>query len=130
MPKKRGGVLAQRPLWIIASQQNNLMDVLTIHQDDDRELLAVFSFEEEAETFLCLLGDGEKKKGWSSRETTPGELVSVLLGPCANAQGVALDPLPLTLGRAMLPYISVTRERFVEDLLGGRRELAGELVPT
>jgi hypothetical protein len=130
MPKKRGGVLGQRPLWIITSQQNNRMDVLTIHQDDDRELLAVFSFEEEAETFLCLLGDGEKKKkGWSSRETTPGELVSVLLGPCANAQGVALDPLPLSLTGWMLPLVSVKHELFVQELLiGESRRLEQALV--
>jgi len=41
----------------------------------------VFSFEEEAEAFLQLLGDDEKERGWRIRETTAGELISVLLAP-------------------------------------------------
>ncbi len=62
------------------------------------------------------------------RETTAGELISVLLAPCAEVQQVALDPLPLSLGKAMSPFFSVARKRFVEDLLmGDRRELTGEL---
>ena len=106
------------------------MEVLTIDPDGDGRFLPVFSFKEEAQTFLCLSGkDQEEGRGWRSTETTAGELVSVLLAPCADVRQVALDPLPLTLGmgRLMASSCSVARERFVEDLLmGSRRKLAGE----
>ena len=127
MPNKSRAV-TRRPLWIITSYENNRMEALTIGPDLDGGLLAVFSFEEEAEAFLCLLGDDEKKKeGWQSEQTTAGGLVSVLLGPCADVNGVALDPLPLPLGRAMLPLVSMNRDPFLQYLLEERRGVAGEL---
>ena len=107
------------------------MEVLTIATDGDGGgSWPIFSFEEEAQTFLCLTEDAQAgRRRWRSRQTTAGELVSVLLAPCADVRQVTLDPLPLSLGSAMLPYISVAREHFVEELLmGGRGELAGELL--
>jgi hypothetical protein len=131
MPKKKnsGGGLMLRPLWIIASHKNNRMEVLTIDPDDDGgSFLAVFSFEEEAQTFLGLLEDDEKK-GWSIKQTAPGELVSVLLAPCAHVKGVALDPLPpLPFARVMLPLVRVKRELFMRYLLEERKKQSGEVV--
>jgi hypothetical protein len=126
MLNKRGA-LGQRALWILTSYQHDQIEPLTIGADRDGGFLPVFSFEEEADAFLELLGEEGKERGWRSRETTAGELVSVLLAPCADVRQVSLDPLPLSVGRAMLPLCSVARERFVEDLLmGSRRKLAGE----
>ena len=121
--------LMRRPLWIITSYQDNRMEVLTIDPDVEGGFLAVFSFEEEAEAFLCLLGDEEEKgKEWQSEQTKAGELVSILLGPCAEVKRVALDPLPLPLGRAMLPLVSVNRDTFLqypsEDCRGMTEKLA------
>ena len=116
--------LLRRPLWIITSYQNDQMELLTIDPDLDGGFLAVFSFEEEAEAFLCLLEDDEKKKGWQSEQTTVGGLVSILLGPCAGVNGVALDPLPLPLGRAILPLVSMNRDPFFQYLLEDRRGVA------
>jgi hypothetical protein len=121
--------LARRPLWIITSYENNRMDALTIGPDLNGGLLAVFSFEEEAEAFLCFLGEDENKR-WHSEQTTAGGLVSVLLGPCADVKGVALDPLPLALSRVMLPLVSMSRDLFLQYLLEGRRGAAGELAPS
>ena len=73
------------------------------------------------------MGDDEKKKGWQSEQTTAEGLVSVLLGPCANVKGVALDPLPLELSREMLPMVSMSRDLFLQHLLEERRRVAGEL---
>ena len=133
MPDEIRG-LARRPLWIITCYRNNQMDVLTVDPDgDDGGSLPVFSFQEEAQEFLSLSENDQEaeERRWRSRETTAGELVSVLLAPCAEVRQVALDPLPLTLGmgRLMASLCSVARERFVEELLGRRREAAEELVP-
>jgi hypothetical protein len=119
--------LTRRPLWSITSYENNRMDALTLSPDPDGGFLAIFSYEEEAEAFLCLLGDDEKKKGWQREQTTAEGLVSVLLGPCANVKGVALDPLPLELSREMLLMVSMSRGLFLQYLLEERRRVAGEL---
>jgi hypothetical protein len=66
---------------------------------------------------------------WRSRQTAAGELVSILMGPCASVKRVALDPLPVLFSRAMLGLVSVNRERFVQDLLEEHKGLPGELVP-
>ena len=132
MPDTIRGLLARRPLWIITCYRNNRTEVLTIDPDGDGGSLPVFSFEEEAKTFLGLSeNDQEEGRRWRARETTAGELVSVLLAPWAGVRQVALDPLPLALGmgRLMASLCSVARERFVEELLGRGGEPAGELVP-
>src|SRR5918998_3552008 len=118
--------LARRPLWIITCYHNNRMEVLTIDSDGDggggggsSSSLPVFSFEEEANTFLGLSEDDQEEGGrrWHIRETTAGELVSVLLAPCAHVRQVALDPLAVPLSRLMYSFCSMARERFVEYLL-------------
>jgi len=127
MPNKTSA-LGLRPLWIITSYQHNQMEILTVDPDGDGGFLPVFSFEEEAEAFLQLLGDEGNKTGWRSKETTAGELISVLLAPCAEVKWVAPDPLPLSYGGADLALVSVNRYRF-KDLMEEHRSLAGEPVP-
>ena len=128
MLNKRGA-LGQRALWILTSYQHNQIEPLTIDPHRDGGFLPVFSFEEEADAFLELLGEEEKGRGWRSRETTAGELISVLLALCAQVKRVALDPLPLSCGGAVLPFISVKRNHFVQDLMEEGRRMTGELLP-
>jgi hypothetical protein len=105
------------------------MEVLTIGPYLDERFLALFSYEQEAEAFLSLLGD-DKKKGWRIEQTTAAELVSILLGPCAEVEGVALDPLPLEQSREMLSLVSMSRDLFLQYLLEERRGVAEELAPS
>jgi len=128
MLNKRGA-LGKRALWILTSYQHKQIEPLTIDPDTDGGFLPVFSFKEEADAFLQLLGEKGKERGWRIRETTAGELISVLMAPCAQVKQVALDPLPLSCGKAVLPFISVKRNHFVKDLIGEGREAAGELLP-
>ena len=125
---KRSGALGQWPLWILITYQHNQIEPLTIDPNGDGGFLPVFSFEEEAQAFLELLGEEKKELGWRSRETTAGELISVLLAPCAQVKRVALDPLPLSCGEAVLPFISLKRNHFVKELMGEGRGVAGELL--
>jgi hypothetical protein len=130
MLDKSRTLLTQRPLWIISRYENKRMEVFTTGLELDGGFVGVFSFEEEAEAFLWLLGDEEKKKGWQSEQTTPGELVLVLLEACAEVKRVVLDPLPLALGREMLPVVSVNRDVFLQYQLKERRRVAGEPAPS
>ncbi len=131
MPNKTRGLTRSRPLWIITCYRNNRMEVLTIDPDGHGGYLPIFSFEEEAQTFLCLSeeDDQEGMRRWRPREATAGELVSILLAPCAEVRRVILDPLPLSLGTATPPFLSIARKRFIEYLLmRDRMDLARELL--
>ena len=78
--------------------------------------MPVFSYQEEAETFLWL--SGAPGMSWCVRETTAGELTSVLYGPCARVERVALDPLPVGDGELVVDLADLGRERFLRNLMG------------
>lgn len=99
------------PYWLIARYNHRQMEVLTIGRGS-REVLPVFSFEEEAQEFLRSVGE----EGWSVRRTGAGELISVLCGPCASAKRVALDP-----SEELADLVSVSRQGFMDLLLGRGR---------
>jgi hypothetical protein len=88
---------------------------------DGGEILPVFGHEEEAEMFLHLGGYGDD--GWRARESSAGEIVSVLYGPCSGAEGVALDPLPEMMADETLALIRLGRKRFSGWLLSTGRDL-------
>ena len=112
----------RRLLWLIARCECSQMKVLTINLCGDREALPVFSFKEEAEMFLQY---SVADKGWLVRETTTGELISVLYGPCAGVERVALDPPPEIFAEAMTYLVSLRRERFVRVLMGKYEKIPG-----
>lgn len=108
---------AQRPLWLITRHENNRMIVLTINRGSGEKTLPIFSFREEAETFLWF---GVVGRNWRARETMAGELLSILCGPYSGVKKVALDPLPVVIDGLMLDLVSLGRESFVRSLLGAR----------
>jgi hypothetical protein len=112
---------ARRPLWLVVRDGNSSLEVLTTSIGTNGEALPVFSFEEEAKLFLRY---AVLETGWRVRETTAGELVSVLCGPCVDVGKVALDPPPEIAGKAMINLVSVGRKDFVQSLLSGEREPA------
>jgi hypothetical protein len=109
--------------WVIAKDAKDAKDgfgqleVLTVDLDGTGEALPVFSFEEEAEMFLWLQTTEE---GWEVRETTPGQLVSILYGPCADVGRVMLDPLPEIGARVQISLLGMDRNDFVESVMGAR----------
>ncbi len=107
----------RRRLWIVRHETHR-MDVLTVEDGDGEEILPVFSFEEEAEMFVLIEGPGA---GWRAMEATPGEVASVLCGPCAVVGKVALDPPPAVCGDRIIDLVSLGREAFLEILLGGEK---------
>ena len=108
--------------WLITKNEHGPLEVLTTNLSGGEEALLVFSHKEEAEMFLRLGQAG--LDGWQARESTAGELISVLYGPCAGVERVALDPLPEMLVERTVRLVSLSRERFVDLVLGRERPLA------
>ena len=107
--------------WIIARDAKDGFgqpDLLTVDLDGTGEALPVFSFEEEAEMFLWL--QRTEEDGREVRETTPGQLVSILYGPCADVGRVMLDPLPEIGAHVQISLLGMDRNDFVESAMGAR----------
>ena len=109
--------------WVIAKDAKDAKDgsgwpdLLTVDLDGTGEALPVFSFEEEAEMFLWLQ---TTEDGREVRETTPGQLVSILYVPCAHVRRVMLDPLPEIGARMQISLLGMDRNAFVESVMGAR----------
>jgi hypothetical protein len=104
----------RRLFWLIVTRAHGSMEVLTIDAGGET-VLPVFSFREEVELFLRLQANGAD---WWPRETTTGELASLLLGLCARVDKVALDPLPSLGEKETIGLVSTGRRRFMRYLMG------------
>jgi hypothetical protein len=105
---------APQSFWLIVTRSHGRMEVLTIDAGGET-VLPIFSFQEEGEFFL---GHQSASVASRLRETTTGELVSLLLGLCARVDKVALDPLPSLGERGIVELVSTGRRHFVRHLLG------------
>ena len=106
--------------WVIAKDAKDGFgqpDLLTVDLDGAGQALPVFSFEEEAEMFLWLQ---TTEDGREVRETTQGQLVSILYGPCADVGRVMLDPLPEIGARMQNSLLGMDRNDFAESVMGAR----------
>jgi hypothetical protein len=111
--------------WTIARQKDCHADVFAFDPDGRGEALAVFGFEAEAELFLRFdeLGDG-----WQVRETTSGELVSLLYGPCAGVERVVIDPLPRIIDSVgCMGILSISKADFTRILVEAVGARAGAM---
>jgi hypothetical protein len=106
-----------RSHWLITKHLTSRMEVFTTHLCGDRNALVVFSFEEEAQMFLDLQL-AASKDGWRVRQTSVGELVSVLYGPCSDTKKVVLDPVPEVGREEITELLSMNRKDFLRFLLG------------
>ena len=97
--------------WLIFAEEHQLVHPLTVALPGGGEALAVFSSEEEAEMFLWL---GTYGGGWRTRETSTGEVISLLYGPCSEARSVSLDPFPEMLADGLTGLVALDRGRFLE----------------
>jgi hypothetical protein len=107
--------------WLVAKTENGRVEFLITARDEDgEEILPVFGYEEEAEMFLWL---EVSSHGWRTRESSAGELISVLYGPCKGVEKVVLDPLPQLLAEKTVGLVSMERERFVDFITIGGKQL-------
>jgi hypothetical protein len=115
-PRKSSGP----SFWLIAKTENGRIEACTVNLPDGEEALAVFGHAEEAEMFLQL---EVSNRGWRIRESSAGEVVSVLYGPCKGIDNVVLDPLPRMLAERTVGLVSMRRERFLEPITTGGSHL-------
>jgi hypothetical protein len=112
-----GGIRRRPRWWLIAKNEDGRVEFLTTCcGEDGGETLPVFGYEEEAKMFLHL--GGYSDQGWSARESSSGEIVSVLCGPCSSVEGVALDWVSGMVADGTLWLVWLGRERFLGWLLG------------
>jgi hypothetical protein len=109
VPKNKA---TRRSFWLIVTRAHRRMEVLTIDASGET-VLPVFSFQEEGEFFLRLEATAE----WWLRETTTGELISLLLVLWTQVDKVALDPLPGLWEKEIIGLVSTGRRRFVHHLM-------------
>ena len=121
-PGRAAGRAPGSTYWLIARNENSRLEVLTTGLVGGEEAIPVFSHEEEAELFLGLWEVGVG--GWQARESSAGEIISVLCGPCASVERVALDPLPEMLVERTVGLVSLSRERFVDLVMSREQPLA------
>jgi hypothetical protein len=122
------------PYWLIFGCEARRMEALTVElpgasgSPGGQRMLPAFGYGEEAKAFLDALrrdrfARGEPyatpvgSSGWRIRETTRGELVSLLCGPYADVHGILLDPPPGLDAEMLVGLVGVGRESFVERLL-------------
>jgi hypothetical protein len=103
------------PHHVVARHGANGPELLNVTLKPGEEALPVFSFEGAASGFLLSSGLGRE---WYPRESSPGELVSLLLGLYAATERMLLDPLPGVLAGEDGPADAIHWERFVNRFLG------------
>jgi hypothetical protein len=100
--------------WLIVAREGFRMRVRTVR---DADAMPVFSREGDVASFLRAAG---LEDGWRARETSLGELVSLLLGPYADVSRILLDPLAGDVGPPE-GAAGVERGAFVDHLMRGSR---------
>lgn len=101
--------------YLIARHENNRLELLTLAATSRGEALPVFGTERAARDFLRR---GGFCGGWAVRESTTGELVSLLLGHLAGVELVALDPPPGIAASEDAEPRSMSKKEFIAALMG------------
>jgi hypothetical protein len=112
-----------RPWYLIARREGNRLEVLTLAAQPRGETLPVFTSAGAARGFLRRGGAGED---WRARESSAGELISLLVGHLPRVDRIVVDPVfGVSAGEAEPP--SASKQEFVAALMGERSPRAERL---
>jgi hypothetical protein len=103
-----------RSWYLIARREGNRLEVLTLAGQPHRDILPVFATAGAAWDFLRRGGVGGD---WRVRESTAGELVSILVGHLPHVDRIILNPVFGVSAGDAEPQSSSKKE-FVSALLG------------
>jgi hypothetical protein len=120
-PHKKHGVRAHRTstvhaFWMVLEGSARGLPLM-VFLSDGTEAMALFSGEEEARMFCHFCEEGAST---NIRQTTTGEVISLLYCPWCAAKHVALDPFPeILLGsRLLLGLLTLSRADFARRFGG------------
>lgn len=100
--------------YLITRLEHNRLGVLTVSASGGMEALPVFSTKLAALAFLRVR---DCETGWEVRESTAGELISLLMGHVADVEYVTLDPPPDT-GITAEPSVEIVgKSNFINRLM-------------
>ncbi len=124
--EQRGGLATSAPErhtsplhYVVPREGEKGLEVLRVFLQGKGGVLPVFSAGWAARGYLFAEAPGG---GWYVRACTPGELASLIVGPCAGVGWVALDPRPGPCNGREAATV-MPRESFVNYLLGLTRPL-------
>jgi hypothetical protein len=100
--------------YLIARREGNRLEVLTLTTRPSKETLPVFTGAGAARSFLRYAGGD-----WRVRESTAGELVSLLVGHLPRVDRIVLNPVFGVFDEGTEPR-SATKEEFVASLMDER----------
>src|SRR5215203_3206423 len=98
---------------VVARDGDKGLEVLRVPLEGKGLVLPVFSAGWAARGYLFAEAPGG---GWYVRVCTPGQLISLLVGPCAGVEWIALDPRPGPRSGGEAANL-MPRENFVDYLL-------------
>lgn len=99
--------------YLIVRHTHHRMDVL-VSPAADEEALPVFSTKQRAREYLWSGGFGPQ---WHVRESTAGELISLLMGHIADVEMIVLDPPPgLAVGEDV-SFECLSKTSFIGSLM-------------
>ena len=100
--------------WIVLEGSARRLP-LTMFLSDGTEAMALFSGQEEARMFCHFC---EEEASTNIRQTTTGEVISLLYCPWCAAKHVALDPFPEILGNRLMGLLTLDRADFARRFAG------------
>lgn len=104
------------PVWYTISRHgNHCLEVLTISSETREETVPIFRDARSAEAFLLR---GDFGPGWWTRESTAGEMISLLFTCLAEARHVALDPPAIFATANVVGLESTSKKEFIAVLMG------------
>lgn len=103
------------PVWyMISRRERNRLEVLTVPLADE-EVLPIFATKRAARHFLQ---SGDLEGGWRIRESTAGELISLLLSRLADVDRISVYPRRDGLLADAASPESVSKREFIAFLMG------------
>ena len=102
--------------WLLTRVRVSGLEVFTESTSRGEVILPVFGSADEAIGYLT-----EEHGSWKPRMTGRGELASVLMGVCREVSWVTLDPPPRVATEEALKLLGLSRDTFLEPLLGRDR---------
>jgi hypothetical protein len=109
---------SRSPYWLIARAGCGRTEILTIGGAGRVSTLALFGSEEGAIEFCRWY---KKGSGWRTKPIGKMDLLTLLCDSSPEAEYVALDPSPEIIVEDAVDLVSLSREAFVDSLLGRGR---------